>query len=161
GFSRQRRPRRDRPRFVRGRHRTTLGTLSRVAVEMDVLIGDLRAESADLERLLTPDAWDVPTPACGWAVRDQIVHLAWFDDAAVRAATVPEKFRVELREALAGGLDPDLLVRQRRSMPAREVLTWFREARRRMIAVLAGADPSARIPWYGPEMSLASFATAR
>jgi uncharacterized protein (TIGR03084 family) len=128
---------------------------------MDVLIGDLRAETADLERLLTPDAWDVPTPACGWDVRDQIAHLAWFDDAAVRAATMPEEFRAELREALAGGLDADLLVRERRSMPAQEVLTWFREARRRMIAVLAGADPSVRIPWYGPEMSLASFATAR
>jgi uncharacterized protein (TIGR03084 family) len=138
-------------------HRTTLGTLYRVAVAMDVLIGDLRAESADLERLLVPDAWDVPTPAEGWAVRDQVAHLAWFDDAAVRAVTTPEEFRAETRETP----DPDLLVRERRSMPGEEVLTWFREARRRMTAVLTGADPAVRVPWYGPDMGLASFTTAR
>jgi uncharacterized protein (TIGR03084 family) len=140
---------------------------------MDVLLGDLRAESADLERLLVPDvspdvspevrpgAWDVPTPAGGWAVRDQIAHLAWFDDAAVRAVSTPEEFRAEVRDALANGLDTDLLVHERRSMPGEELLTWFREARRRMIATLAGADPAVRIPWYGPDMGLISFTTAR
>lgn len=128
---------------------------------MDVLLGDLRAESADLERIPVSGGWDVPTPAEGWTVRDQIVHLAWFDDAAVRALTRPEEFRAEVREALAGGLDTDVLVRERRSMPGEEVLAWFREARRAMTTALAGADPAARIPWYGPDMGLVSFTTAR
>lgn len=126
---------------------------------MDVLIDDLRAESADLERLLVPGVWDVPTPAEDWAVRDQVVHLAWFDDAAVRAVTAPDDFRASLREV--SGLDPDILVRERRSMPGEEVLAWFREARGRMIAVLAETDPATRIPWYGPDMGLASFTTGR
>jgi uncharacterized protein (TIGR03084 family) len=138
-------------------HRISFGTLSRVAVAMDVLIGDLRAESADLEALLVPDAWDVPTPAEGWAVRDQVIHLAWFDDAAVRAVTTPEEFRAETREAR----DPDLLVRERRSLPGEEVLKWFHESRRRMTTVLAMADPAVRVPWYGPDMGLTSFTTAR
>ena len=132
-----------------------------MAVAMNVLIGDLLAESADLERLLVPGAWAVPTPAPGWTVQDQITHLAWFDDAAVRAVTGPESFRDEVRAAHAEGLDTDRLVRERRSMPGREVLEWFRAARRRMTEVLASADPAARIPWYGPDMGLVSFATAR
>jgi uncharacterized protein (TIGR03084 family) len=142
-------------------HRTALGTLLHVAVAMDVLISDLRAESADLERFLGPEVWDVPTPAEGWTVRDQIVHLAWFDDAAVRAVTAPEAFRAEVREAVAGGLDTNLIVAERRSIPGQEVLKWFGEARRRMIAVLVTADPAVRVPWYGPDMGLASFTTAR
>jgi uncharacterized protein (TIGR03084 family) len=132
-----------------------------MAVAMNVLIGDLRAESADLERLLVPGAWAVPTPAAGWTVRDQITHLAWFDDAAVRAVTGPESFRDEVRAALAQGLDTDELVRSRRSMPDEEVLEWFGAARRRMTEVLASADPATRIPWYGPDMGLVSFTTAR
>lgn len=142
-------------------NRTSFSTLSRVAVSMNVLIGDLRAETADLERFLAPSAWEVPTPAEGWAVRDQISHLAWFDEAAVRAVTTPEAFRAEIREVLARGLDTDLLVTERRSMPGEEVLKWFREARSRMTEVLAAADPTVRIPWYGPDMGLVSFTTAR
>jgi uncharacterized protein (TIGR03084 family) len=132
-----------------------------MGVAMNVLIGDLRAESAELERLLVPGVWAVPTPADGWAVRDQIMHLAWFDDAAVRAVTAPESFRDEVREAIAKGLDTDLLVRERWSMPDKEVLEWFGAARRHMTEVLAAADPAARIPWYGPDMGIVSFTTAR
>lgn len=133
----------------------------RMPVPMGELLADLRAETADLERLLRPGVWDAPTPAAGWTVRDQITHLAWFDDAAVRAATDPAAFRAEVREMIAGGLDADRLVAERRAMPGDEVLDWFRSARGRMIDVLAGLDPAARVPWYGPDMGLASFATAR
>jgi uncharacterized protein (TIGR03084 family) len=132
-----------------------------MGVAMNVLIGDLRAETADLERLLVPGVWAVPTPADDWSVRDQITHLAWFDEAAVRAVTAPEAFRDEVRETLGKGLDADLLVRERRSMPDEEVLSWFGAARRRMIEVLSSADPAVRIPWYGPDMGAVSFTTAR
>ncbi len=128
---------------------------------MDELISDLRAETADLERLLVPGVWDVETPAENWTVQDQIVHLAWFDDAAVRAASTPDAFRAELAELLAVGFDTDTLVEERRSMPGEEVGAWFAAARGRMTEVLAGLDPKARVPWYGPDMSAASFTTAR
>ena len=126
---------------------------------MDVLISDLRDETADLERFLGPGGWDTPTPAEGWTVRDQIVHLAWFDDAAVRAVTSPEEFRAEVRATR--GVDPDALVRSRRSMPGEEAGAWFHDARHRLAGVLAGADRAVRVPWYGPDMGLVSFATAR
>jgi uncharacterized protein (TIGR03084 family) len=130
-----------------------------VSVLMKDLLGDLRAETDDLDRLLVPGVWDVPTPAEGWTVRDQVTHLAWFDDAAVRAATAPEAFRAEVRAA--EGVDPDTLVRERRSMPGADVRTWFRASRRRMSEVLAGLGPRTRLPWYGPDMGVTSFTTAR
>jgi uncharacterized protein (TIGR03084 family) len=134
-------------------------TLSCVAVAMDVLTSDLRDETADLERLLEPGGWDVPTPAEGWTVRDQIVHLAWSDDAAVRAVTEPEAFREEVRATRP--VNPDVVVERRRSMPGAEVGRWFHDARRRLTEVLAAADPKVRVPWYGPDMGMVSFATAR
>ena len=41
-----------------------------MAVDMTALIGDLAAETRDLDALLAPLAgpdWDLPTPAEGWA----------------------------------------------------------------------------------------------
>lgn len=136
-------------------------TLSGVAVAMEEIITDLHDETDDLERLLGPEAWDLPTPSEGWTVRDQITHLAWFDDAAVRAATAPDEFRAEVRALVAEGFDTDRIVQERRSMPGEAVLRWFRSARGRMSEVLAGLDPKARVPWYGPDMGAASFVTAR
>lgn len=130
-------------------------------VPTEPLIDDLRAETADLERLLARGGWDTPTPAEGWTVRDQVTHLAWFDEAATRAATEPEAFRAEVATMIAEGLDTDRLVAERRSMPGERVARWFREARGRMIEALAGLAPGTRLPWYGPDMGLASFVTAR
>lgn len=47
---------------------------------MEYVITDVEAETADLRSLIAklpdgPAAWDAPTPATGWAVRDQISHL--------------------------------------------------------------------------------------
>jgi uncharacterized protein (TIGR03084 family) len=37
----------------------------------------------------------------------------------------------------------------------------WRETRRDLLAALAAADPATKVPWFGPPMSPASFATAR
>jgi uncharacterized protein (TIGR03084 family) len=39
--------------------------------------------------------------------------------------------------------------------------SWFEEARSRLVSVLETSDPRRRVPWYGPDMSLASAATVR
>ncbi|MGH9301689.1 MAG: TIGR03084 family metal-binding protein [Acidimicrobiales bacterium] len=143
---------------------------------MDEICSDLADEHADLDTLvggLDGPGWDQPTPAAGWAVRDQISHLAYFDRAAIRAIETPDAFRAEVEAVMAGvnavqadgadGTDNplDVHVAQGRSMTPAELLDHWRRGRVQLLGVLAPLGPRDRIAWYGPDMSARSFATAR
>ncbi|MBO0820700.1 MAG: TIGR03084 family protein [Nocardiopsaceae bacterium] len=138
-------------------------------VDIASLTADLGAESAALDELVTglgPAGWAKPTPASGWTVRDQIAHLAYFDEATVLAVTEPETFRAEARDLLAGGDDfVDRITAAYRHVTDGHVAVWYRAARRELLAVLGAAPPGAPstgpVPWFGPDMSLASTVTAR
>lgn len=138
-----------------------------MAVMIESLITDIEAETADLRSLIAklpdgPAGWDAPTPATGWAVRDQISHLAFFDDVAVRSATDPEGFTAEVLATLADGrISPDTIAERYRPMPGTGLLSWFDSARRALVAAFAAIDPSVRVPWFGLPMSAASSLTAR
>jgi uncharacterized protein (TIGR03084 family) len=136
-----------------------------VPVDLGSLCDDLLAETATLETLLVPldeDGWATPTPAEGWTIRDQVSHLAYFDGAAVTAATDPDRFRTE-RARVLDDLDgfTGAVAGQHRSMTGAEILEWFRQSRNELIEVFRPLDPSQRVPWYGPDMSVASAVTAR
>lgn len=127
---------------------------------------DLEAETADLLRLLIPltDAqWDTPTPAEGWSIRDQVSHLAYFDGTGTLAATDPEAFKASTAELMRSAANDPLAagIGEGRAKTGAGMLTWFTEARGRMVSVFRGLDPKARLPWYGPAMAATSFATAR
>jgi len=136
--------------------------------EYDALLDDLVAEGAELDAVVAPldDAgWATATPAEGWDVRDQIAHLAASEEWAVRSLTDPDAFRAELA---ALGDDPvrraaeiksGLLGRSAR--PGAGVLTWWREGRDATSVALRAHAPADRLPWFGPDMSATSFATAR
>ncbi len=136
-----------------------------MAPSMDSLADDLAAETTVLRALLVDlDAagWDAATPAAGWAVRDQVGHLAHFDDAALASATDPDAFRAELRELAAAGIvDPDAIAARYRDLPPAELLAWFDASRTRLVDLFRGLDAGLRVPWYGPPMSAASSLTAR
>ncbi len=136
-----------------------------MAPSMNDLADDLAAETAVLRGLLEhldAAAWEAPTPAAGWAVRDQVSHLAHFDDAALSSATEPETFTAEQAEAFAaGGVDPDQIAARYRGLPAESLLAWFDASRARLVEVFRGLDAGLRVPWYGPPMSAASSLTAR
>lgn len=136
-----------------------------MAVDLGALAGDLGAETDALLLVLVPldeAGWTTPTPSPGWRVQEQVAHLAYFDEQAALAATDADAFARELDLALA---DPDGLTgritTRARSMTGAEVLAWFRTARAGMVSTFLGLDPSARVPWYGPPMSVASSLTAR
>jgi uncharacterized protein (TIGR03084 family) len=134
--------------------------------DLNAIIDDLDAEQAALRAVLgaLPALdWDKPTHAVGWSVRDQVSHLAYFDEAATRAMQTPEAFMAEVQEILAGGgegLEAGYLTRGREMSPD-DLLDWWRTASQALIAAARRVDASARVPWYGPAMSAASFITAR
>jgi uncharacterized protein (TIGR03084 family) len=136
-----------------------------MVVDIAALLVDLGAETTLVEAWLEPLApidWSRPTPAHGWAIADQVSHLAYFDDMAVLAATEPDAFVARRAEAVA---DVDgftaRIAAEHRARPPDELFAWFRTARTALVATFAPLDPSARVPWYGPDMSVASAVTAR
>ena len=130
---------------------------------MDSICADLAEEHAALDQIVAPldeDGWNTPTPAEGWAVRDQVSHLAYFDRTATLAATDPDAFAAHLEAALSGGISGED-VAPGRSQSGADLLAWWRAGRAELLAALRPLDPSTRVPWYGPAMGAVSFATAR
>ncbi|MBI2877543.1 MAG: TIGR03084 family protein [Candidatus Tectomicrobia bacterium] len=132
---------------------------------MKQICADLAAEHAALDEIvarLAPEQWDLATPAENWAIRDQIGHLAYFDARGRAAAEDPERFQREAQAALAS-LDRFAWEsgERGRTLPAGELLAWWREERAAMLQAFERLTPRDRLPWYGPDMSALSFATAR
>jgi len=135
------------------------------AAAMAALVADLAAESSDLDRVLAAlpeQAWATPTPAVGWTVADQVVHLAHFDETATTSALDPDRFRTEADALVAHGDDFTQVVAQaNRGRAPADLLGWLRAARAEYLRVFGALDPGAMLPWYGPPMSAASSVTAR
>jgi uncharacterized protein (TIGR03084 family) len=129
------------------------------------LLADLADEHTALAAIVTrlgDDELLTPTPADGWTVRDQLSHLAGFDEAAITALREPDEFTADLDRRLAEGDDPIAEYTARgRAMDPAAVVRWWSEARAELLALAAERDPSSRVPWYGPSMSAMSFSTAR
>jgi uncharacterized protein (TIGR03084 family) len=123
-------------------------------------LDDERAAVMALVRGLPPASWTLPTRAEPWTVRDQIAHLGWFDAAFARAISTPAEFEAE-RDAIT---DLDGFVDAANAAvpeagPA--ALAWWQDAARAFDAAARACDPSTRLPWYGPPMSLRSAITSR
>lgn len=134
-----------------------------MAVSMAALLDDLQAETDAVGALvarLDDDSISTPTPSLGWDIRDQLTHLAFFDEAARQAAVDPAAFR-RVAEVEAGTDHPDRVAAEHAHMSAAEVRAWFRRARQEYIDTFRTLDSSARVPWFGPDMSAATSVTAR
>ncbi len=60
---------------------------------MKAICSDLKAEHEELDALvatLGEDQWQMATPFFGWTVKDEIEHLAYFDDRARLSAADAE-----------------------------------------------------------------------
>jgi uncharacterized protein (TIGR03084 family) len=125
---------------------------------------DLAVESAELLAVLAPltrAQWLLDTPADGWTIRDQIAHLAFFDETGRLAATDAEAFAASTAKLMSGADPMAGPVERGRSMEPFDVLAWFTTVRADMTETFRSLTGSTRLPWYGPPMSATSFATAR
>lgn len=133
--------------------------------DLEQILTDLAEEHRALDAMvadLDDEGWEIPTPAEGWNIRDQIGHLAFFDEQASLALSDHEAFGATLTEIADDvGAYMDRSVVKGRAIGNEAVLEWWRTARGDMIAAAREVDPATRIPWYGPPMSPASFVTAR
>lgn len=131
----------------------------------DELVAELEAEQAALDRLLerlTPAQWELPTPAPGWTIRDQITHLAFFERAATQSVADPAGFAAEAATAAADAdAYHDAAIADGRRLAVTEVLAGWRRATAAFRAAAASADPAIRCDWFVTRMSLPSLITAR
>ena len=129
------------------------------------MVGDLRAESDELDRLvadLPADRWAEQTPALGWTIAHQIAHLLWTDRVAFTAVTDEAGFAAVLEEAAK---DPtgfvDAGAEELATTPPPQLLADWRQTRARLHDELLAVADGRKLPWFGPPMSAASMATAR
>ena len=132
--------------------------------DLSSLLHDLAAEHAALDARvanLSETQWRMPTPAEGWDVADCVSRLHYFDGTAILALVDGLAFTKHLDAMLSGGVQPGADVQFGRDNSGGHLLEDWRRGRSALLTALDKADPAARVPWYGPPMSLASFASAR
>ena len=132
---------------------------------MNTICRDLNEEHEALDAVvskLDEGQWMIMTPSPGWNIKDQLRHLAYFDDRAALSATDPEAFGKHIEEVM-GDLNAFIKTLEEvgRDMPIAELMNWWRTERQKMLQAYASLGPKTRLPWYGPPMSALSHATAR
>lgn len=131
---------------------------------MEQICNDLEAEHAALDATVADideATWTAATPAAGWNIKDTIIHLVQADMAATMAVTDPDGFADAKRQITA---DPSAglgVFVSGEAMSGAQVLALWRAERERMLQAFRGRGSKDRIPWFGPDMSTLSFATAR
>lgn len=119
---------------------------------------DLREEGAELKKLLDDlrgDDWSQPTPFKNWTINNVVQHLHGSDKMAVLSLKDAEGFA-------AAKADPRVV--QSTMNPTEEggelLQTWWAYFSE-MCDLLSDSDPKRRVPWFGPDMGVMMFTTAR
>ncbi|MGV0739758.1 TIGR03084 family metal-binding protein [Mycobacterium syngnathidarum] len=128
------------------------------------LLADLRSERTSLIGVLEEfDAatWTRPSEAHGWTIRDQAAHLAFYDRLAAVAVRDEAAFLRHREMALA---DVGRYERAHLDLVPGNIhalLASWTDAADEIERSVSTADSTARVPWFGPPMSLRSMITAR
>lgn len=131
---------------------------------METIVADLIAEQASVDVLLADLAeadWDRPAASCAWTFKDELLHVAAFDWAAIQMLAGRGANVTEVADANFGH-DQDHRVTAFRHLTGAQVLHHWRLIRTRMDVAFLDKDPRERVPWApGLPMAARSLATAR
>jgi uncharacterized protein (TIGR03084 family) len=126
---------------------------------------DLREEGVALYGLLETleeRDWERVTPFKSWTVSDVIAHLHFSDRLAVLSLKAPDEFLSQAAEM--GRAVVDLATYTREQLGPQkpdELLRLWNDYFMEMCDLLERADPGLRLKWFGPDMGVRMFATAR
>jgi len=129
---------------------------------------DLRAETDEFYAFLkTLDAsdWETETLFMDWTPWDIVAHLHFFDDVSLASLAGREAFAVRQKDLLEGmqsglnGRDQTRKALGEYDAPA--LLERWKSFGDDMAKQLGESDPKRRLPWFGPDMGVQMFTTAR
>ncbi|MCG8635527.1 MAG: TIGR03084 family metal-binding protein [Desulfobacterales bacterium] len=136
--------------------------------KLEKIISDLEAEYRRFDDLLTGlnhRQWELETRFYGWTIFDEAAHIAFFDHEALLAAENPRLFRqrsVRVMEIIRTASHwPEHFNAMLGEKHPSGLLENWRKCRKRLLTALSELGAGDRLPWYGPDLSVASFATAR
>jgi len=131
-------------------------------------VEDLREEGSELGALLetlNESDWAKPTPFKQWTIYDVVGHLHYSDRCALASLKGREAFVEETAAMKAvidqGGSLRDFTRETLGNVDAPRMLAMWKGAFQEMCDRFAALDPKTRLPWFGPDMGLRMFTTAR
>ncbi len=129
---------------------------------------DLRDEANELYALLetlAPADWEKKTLFLGWTPWNVVGHLHFFDHVSLLALTDLDGFQEARKQVIAdaqAGVNGKQQTEQAyRKYDAQELLARWHETCLEMAEQLGQSDPKRRLPWFGPDMGVQMFTTAR
>jgi uncharacterized protein (TIGR03084 family) len=129
---------------------------------------DFRAEADELHHFLgtlEPEDWGSPTGFMHWTPWDVVAHLHFFDRVSLWALEGEERFtarRKALIQSVSEGLtNADIARREFGELSTDELLARWLQTCHELAEQLGQCDPKRRLPWFGPDMGVRMFTTAR
>lgn len=129
---------------------------------------DLRTEADQLNELLLEldeASWAKPTPFQDWTPWDVVAHLHFFDRVSLLALNDEGAFarcRDDLMAKMKRGVRLADEARTELGALSADALRarWIEDCHE-MADALGRSDPKRRLPWFGPDMGVQMFTTAR
>jgi len=129
---------------------------------------DLREEAEELHaflQTLSAAHWQQPTAFMNWTPWDVVAHLHYYDGVSLLAASDEAAFaekRAEIVRRIGAGESNAQLARSDfGAWSAAELLPRWLETCRALAGQLGAAEAGRRLPWFGPDMGVRMFTTAR
>jgi uncharacterized protein (TIGR03084 family) len=129
-------------------------------------LADQHAELDGILSGLDEAGWQAPSRCAGWSVTDVVLHLAQTDEMA--RASLDGNFREHLEGVArswgaAADVDQgaDAMVAAERGAPGPDVHQRWRTGAAELRSMLAGCDPSTRVPWVAGDLAARTLTTTR
>lgn len=118
--------------------------------ELNEVFRDLAADVAEVDRLIAPldkAQWNLPTPAPGWTIANQVAHLAFIFHLAGAAAGDTDEFKAIVERASKGfNAAVNAAIEEYMDDPA-ELLDRWRSESDHTVKTLSALPPDKIVPW--------------
>jgi uncharacterized protein (TIGR03084 family) len=129
---------------------------------------DLRAEADELHaflQTLEETDWERPTGFMQWTPWDVVAHLHFFDRVSMLALKSEDAFAAKrdefIQNFVEGLTSAEIARREFGDLSPAELLGRWQGTCHEMADALGASEPKRRLPWFGPEMGVRMFTTAR